>query len=150
MKRILIVSVAFLGVIALYSGFGVIAEHSEKESVRVPLLNYIKGHETGNGEFMRKAFYSEGKLIFLRDGKYSTVEFKDFIGRMRGTPAKDEGRRKRHIESIDIFGDAAVGKIVLDYPNSKIIDYMSLLKIDGEWKIVNKTFSVRSKTRIIK
>jgi hypothetical protein len=38
-----------------------------------------------------------------------------------------------------------VGKIVLDYPNALITDYMSLLKIDGEWKIVNKIFTVQPK-----
>jgi hypothetical protein len=38
-----------------------------------------------------------------------------------------------------------VGKIVLDYPNALITDYTSLLKIDGEWKIVNKIFTVQPK-----
>jgi len=31
-------------------------------------------------------------------------------------------------------------KIVLDYPAVKFTDYMTLLKIDDEWKIINKTF----------
>ncbi len=41
-------------------------------------------------------------------------------------------------------GDAAVGKIVLDYPGVYIVDYMSLLKVDGRWQIINKIFSVES------
>lgn len=123
------------------------AEHKEKEAVRIPLENYLKGHETGKAEFMEKAFYSEGKLMFIRDGKYTTIDFKDYIGRMKGEAAPDEDQRKRHIESIDVSGNAAVGKIVLDYPSVKFVDYMTLLKIDGEWKIVNKAFYAEPKEK---
>jgi putative lumazine-binding protein len=44
-------------------------------------------------------------------------------------------------------GNAASAKIVLDYPQVKFTDYMSLLKIDGEWKIINKTFDAQPKTK---
>ncbi|MCA1574548.1 MAG: nuclear transport factor 2 family protein [Acidobacteria bacterium] len=37
--------------------------------------------------------------------------------------------------------------MVLDYPQVKFTDYMSLLKIDGQWWIVNKTFHSEPKTR---
>jgi hypothetical protein len=36
---------------------------------------------------------------------------------------------------------------VLDYPQVKFTDYMSLLKIDGEWRIVNKTFYAEQKSK---
>ena len=35
---------------------------------------------------------------------------------------------------------ALVAKITLEYPGVTFTDYMSLVKVDGEWKIVNKTF----------
>lgn len=118
---------------------------AEKAAVRVPLENYLKGHATGNPEFMRKAFHTEGKLIFIRDGKYATRTFEEYIGGMSGKPAPDEDKRKRWIESVDIAGNAAFGKIILDYPTVKFVDYMSLLKIDGEWKIINKSFYAEPK-----
>jgi hypothetical protein len=34
---------------------------------------------------------------------------------------------------------------VLDYPTVKFVDYMTLLKINGEWKIVNKSFYAEPK-----
>src|SRR5215207_7099115 len=116
------------------------AQPSEKDMVRVPLENYIKGHATGEGEYMRKAFHTEGNLIFIRDGKFTTRSFTDYIAGFSGKPAADEANRKRGIESIDIAGNAATAKIILDYPTTRFVDYMSLLKIDGEWKIVAKTF----------
>lgn len=119
----------------------------ETAAARIPLENYLKGHATGNAEFMRKAFYTEGKLIFIRDGKYSTRTFEEFIAGMSGKPAEDEAQRKRWIESVEVSGNAAVGKIILDYPTVKFTDYMTLLKIDGEWKIVNKSFYAEPKTK---
>jgi hypothetical protein len=121
------------------------AQVSEKEAVRVPLENYIKGHSTGDGEYMKKAFHSEGNLIFVRDGKVTTRSFADYIAGFSGKPAADESQRKRVIESIDVVGNAASAKIVLDYPTAKLTDYMSLLKINGEWKIVNKIFTSEPK-----
>jgi len=123
---------------------GVIAQ-DEKAGVRVPLENYIKGHETGDPEYMRKAFHTEGNLIFIRDGKYTTRSFTEYIGGMTGKPAADEKDRKRSIESIDVMGTAAVAKVILDYPTVKFVDYFTLLKIDGEWKIVNKSFHAEPK-----
>ena len=148
MKKILIIA----GILLLFGFFGLFALHieaqqAEKDAARLPLENYLKGHATGNPEFMRKAFHTEGKLIFIRDGKYSTRTFEEYIAGSSGKPASDEAQRKRSIESIDIAGNAATAKIVLDYPAVKFTDYMTLLKIDGEWKIINKTFYAEPKAQ---
>lgn len=134
-----------LSLITLALTVPVISQTAEKDAVRVPLENYIKGHETGDGEYMKKAFHTEGNLIFIRDGKYTTRSFADYIAGFTGKPAADEGKRKRTIEAIDVAGNAAVARIVLDYPAVKFIDYMTLLKINGEWKIVNKSFYAEPK-----
>jgi hypothetical protein len=118
---------------------------SEKEAVRIPLENYLKAHATGNGEYHKKAFHTDGQLIFIRDGKYTTRSFAEYIAGSPGKPAADEDKRKRWIESIDVVGNAATAKIILDYPNARLTDYMSLLKINGEWKIVNKIFTSEPK-----
>ncbi len=142
MKKVFILFALVFGAFTIAS----VAQAPEKDAVKVPLENYIKGHETGDGEYMKKAFHTEGNLIFVRDGKYATRSFAEYIAGMSGKPAADEAKRKRMIESIDIAGNAAIARIVLDYPNVKFVDYMTLLKIDGEWKIVNKSFFAEPKT----
>ena len=124
------------------------AQTSDKDAVKVPLENYIKAHATGDPEYARKAFHTEGNMIWIHDGKYSSDTFDAFIKRaFTGKPAADEEKRKDHrrIEAIDITGNAAVARIVLDYPSVKFVDYMTLLKINGEWKIVNKSFYAEPK-----
>jgi len=137
----------FAFVLCTFAG-SAIAQTAEKDAARVPLENYIKAHATGDPEYARKAFYTEGNMIWIRDGKYSTESLDSFIKRaFTGKAAADEDKRKegRRIESIDIAGNAGVARIVLDYPNVKFVDYMTLLKIDGEWKIVNKSFYAEPK-----
>ena len=118
----------------------------EIAAARIPLENYLKGHATGDPEYMKKAFYTEGKLIFVREGKFTTRTFEEYIAGMKdGKPAADEAQRKRWIESVEVSGNAGVGKIILDYPSVRFVDYMTLLKIDGAWKIVNKSFYAEPK-----
>jgi hypothetical protein len=145
MKKFTFLTIVFCCAFALYFGAKAWAEAAEEAAARVPLENYLKGHATGDPEYMKKAFHTEGNLIFIRDGKYATRSFAEYIGGMNGKPAADEAQRKRRIESIDVAGNAATGKIILDYPTVKFVDYMTLLKIDGEWKIVNKSFYAEPK-----
>lgn len=119
------------------------AQADEKEAARVPLNNYIQAQATGDPETARKAFHTEGNMIWIRDGKYTSEPLDAFIKRaFTGKPAADEDKRKagRRIESIDLTGNAGMARIVLDYPTVKYVDYMTLLKINGEWKIINKSF----------
>jgi hypothetical protein len=123
------------------------AQNAEEAAVRQALDYYIQGHATGQGEHFRKAFHTDAKLFAVRDGKYWQLTSEEYIARAAGKPADDEAQRKRSIEAIDITGNAAVAKIVLDYPQVKFTDYMSLLKIDGQWRIVNKTFYAEPKAK---
>jgi hypothetical protein len=123
------------------------AENAEEQGVRASIENYFRGHSTGDGEYFKKAFHPDAKLFWIRDGKLSTRTSAEYIAGAGGKAPADEPERKRRIESIDITGNAAVVKVTLDYPAVRFTDYMSMLKIDGEWKIVNKTFYAEPKAR---
>lgn len=123
------------------------ARSAEEAAVRATIENYFRGHATGDGEFFKRAFHPDAKLFWIRDGKLAERTSAEFIGGASGKPAPDEAERKRRIETIDITGNAAIVKLTLDYPTVRFTDYMSMLKIDGEWKIVNKIFYAEQKTR---
>ena len=117
-----------------------VPSESETAAARIPLENYIQAHATGNGDFIRKASYSDAKVMAFREGKLLNLTVEEFASRFNGKPAPDEQQRKRRIDTLDLTGNAGIAKIVLDYPTATLTDYMSLLKVDGEWKIVNKVF----------
>jgi len=122
------------------------AQNADDAAIRATIENYFKGHATGNGEHFKKAFHPEAKLWWVRDGQAAQLTSAEYIARASGKPPADEAQRKRSIARVDITGNAAVVKVILDYPNTRFTDYMSMLKTGGEWKIVNKTYVSEPKT----
>ncbi len=119
----------------------------EEAAVRAALEHYLQGHATGDGAHFRAVFHPESKLFWVRDGQLTQRTSADYIAGAPGKPAADEAQRRRRIVRVDVTGNAASAKIELDYPNAKLTDYMSLLKVGGEWKIVNKIFTSEPKQR---
>ena len=122
------------------------AASAEEAAVRAALQHYLLGHATGQGEHFRQVFHADAKLFWMRDGQLNTRTSAEYIAGARGTPAPDEAQRRRWIESVSVTGDAASARIILDHPTVVMTDYMSLLKIGGEWKIINKIFTTQPKT----
>lgn len=107
-----------------------------------PVENYLKGHATGKGEYIREAFHADARINSFRDGVYYSLSVEEFIAaRFKGEPAADEAQRKRFITQFDVTGNAGTAKVVLQYPGVTFTDYFTLLEIDGVWGIANKTFS---------
>ena len=142
LNQLLMIFVAFF----LISLTPALAQDSEEAAIRETIQHYFQGHATGDGQHFRKAFHPDAKLFFIRDGKLTQWTSEEYIARASGKPADDEGQRKRKIDSIDISGNAAIVKVTLDYPNVVFTDYMSMLKIDGQWKIINKTFYAKPRS----
>jgi hypothetical protein len=113
---------------------------AEEAAVRIPLDAYLKGHATGDSAAFRRAFWKDAKLWFVRDGKLASRTSDEYIAGATGRPADDEARRKRRIVSTHIAGNAAMAIIELDYPTIHFMDYMTLLKVGNEWRIINKSF----------
>jgi hypothetical protein len=147
MKKLILICAILsgVGIAAVTPSFARHVQDSEEAKVRACIDYYFRGHATGDGEHFRRAFHPDAKLFFIRDGKVTQWTLEEYAGRASGKPAPDEPQRKRRIETIDITGNAAIAKIVLDYPSVTFTDYMSLLKINDEWKIVNKTFHAKPK-----
>jgi hypothetical protein len=116
------------------------AGDAERAKVEVAVQRYFKGHSTGDGAVIAQAFHPAAHVLSAKDGKLADLTLDQFKARFPGKPAADEAKRVRRILSVDISGDAAVAKVELSYPDNHFIDYLSLLKLDGSWVIVNKIF----------
>lgn len=119
----------------------------DEAGVRAALQHYLNGHATGSPDEMRQAFHPDARMTFVRDGKVTITPISEYIARFNGTPAADEAQRKRRITHVEITGTAAIGRIELDYPNALLIDYMTLLKDNGRWVIIAKSFNSAPKAR---
>jgi hypothetical protein len=121
------------------------AQSGEEARARIPLENYLKGHATGDGAYMRKAFLPTAHVEGLREGKFASWSADHYVSLFGGKPSPEEHLRKRWIEKVEITGTAGVATIRFDYPSGYITDYFVLLQVDGEWKIANKVYAFTPK-----
>ena len=119
------------------------AQTSEEQGVRAAVNQYFKGHATGNGDEMRKAFLPTAHIEGNRDGKFVSWTVDEYCSRFSGKPANDEAARKRTIDSVDVSGTAAMAEATLVHGATTFTDYFVLLKVNGEWKIANKVYASR-------
>jgi protease I len=95
------------------------------------------GGTNNDFETFKKAFHESATMIYMKD-EYQEVNAIDFFEKiMKPGPTQN---RKTSILSIDYSGSYASAKLKIDYPKHSYIDYMHLIKIDDEWKVVNQIF----------
>jgi hypothetical protein len=119
---------------------------ADEAAVRAAVEKYLEAHATGSGEPLKGVFHPALQLMFVREGAFATRSGEEYVAGFRGTPAADEAQRRRWIEMVDVAGNAAVAKVILDYPAARFTDYFTLLRVDGRWQIMNKTFHAEPKT----
>lgn len=138
-----IVAMSFLGrCVALAQ-----AQQSDDAAIRRTLQHYLRAHITGDSEHLKKAFHDDAELVFVREGKLAHMSMSEYAARFSGKPAEDEANRRREIVSIEIDGTAAMARLAFDYPTTLTTDFILLLKLDGDWRIVSKSFNVRTKPK---
>lgn len=121
------------------------AQTDDEAAVRAAVDHYLQGHATGDGAHHAMVFHPVSNLYWVAGDTLATRTSAEYIAGSSGRPADDEADRERWIDMVDVTGNAAVAKVILDYPRARFTDYFTLLKIGGEWKIVNKSFHVEPK-----
>ncbi|MBS4065425.1 MAG: nuclear transport factor 2 family protein [Chitinophagaceae bacterium] len=132
----------FLLVACLLTSTLLFSQTNEEAGVRACLENYM----SGVGDRVEKAFHPSAtmKYVDVQSGEFKDVPIADYIARVK---ANTNGPGKRNIEivSLNIEGSAAQAKIKIETDKVILYDYMNLLKVNGEWKIVSKIFSRQNK-----
>ena len=119
------------------------ARWADEAAIRQTVQYYFDGGKNRDSLTLRKAFHPEARMLFAREGKLVVVPIGEYITRVGSESLKpgEVDSTERKVVSVDVVGDAAVAKLELKRPNAVLTDYMSLLKVDGRWLIVNKIFT---------
>jgi hypothetical protein len=96
---------------------------------------------------LREAFLPSMNL-FTTDEKQAlrTIPFADYLQRVSANTNAAHEERHSTVDLIDRTGNAAIVKITTVRPKAIVTDYLSLVRIEKHWKVVNKAFSVESRT----
>ncbi len=114
-----------------------------KDAITKTLQYYIDGAKSGKGDDMKPAFHQDATIF----GYVGTDLFAGpiqilFDWNDQNGPATE---LEAHIASIDVSSTVATVRLELDnWTGSRFTDLFTLLKVDGEWKIMNKVFHLHS------
>lgn len=118
--------------------------NSELQSIKDVVTLYIAGVHNGDVEMLKKAFHQKAMMYGASPDNVTIVEIQglyDFVS--ANTPLSKTGEPHQcFITSIQHAGNAASVEMIEEsaYGND-YTNYFQLLKIDGKWLIVSKTYN---------
>ena len=118
-------------------------EPSERDAIAKAIQHYIDGAVSGRGDDMKLGFHSQATIFgYVGDDLLAGPIQQLFDWNDANGPATELQAR---IASIDITGTVATVRLELEnWTGSQYTDLFTLLKVDGEWKIMNKVFHLHS------
>lgn len=122
------------------SNFSDINEYDAIESL---IQHYIDGAKSGRGDDMKPAFHNEATIFgYVGDDLFAGPIQNLYSWNDANGPAKDIVTK---IISIDIVGTVASVRLESDnWTGHRFTDFFNVLKINGQWKIMNKIFHLHA------
>ncbi|PQJ78008.1 nuclear transport factor 2 family protein [Polaribacter porphyrae] len=135
MRKIIILAIVLMSVS--------VNAQSEFTAINRVLYDYIEGTANGEPERLKNAFDENFNLYFVANDTLRTWSGKQYVS---GVKKGRKSNRIGKVLSIDFEGNAAVAKIEILMPARKRIytDYLMLLKIKDQWKIIHKSFTFKN------
>ena len=138
----LLCATAFLATATRLAAQATPAGDSEAQ-VRAVVERYLHGLKFNNVKDFEAAFWPEARLFFVKkDGSIGQLTQQEWYRMFAGAEGKEE-EGTLTILAVDVTDDAASVKVIETYATSVYVDYLNMLHIGGEWRIVNKIYTSR-------
>jgi len=114
------------------------------DEISTTLANYFDGFYEGDIEALKSIFHPACHLYASTDGLLQDDPMEAVYARVAGheAPAKSSQKRQDCILSIDKSGaESALARVHIAIGPKLFTDYLSLLKLDGRWQIISKTYT---------
>lgn len=131
-KKYLMLTIAFLAV-------QITNAQTDLELITTTLNDYIEGTANGKPDKLKKAFHPDFNLYTITSDSLWIRSGREYISNVK---KGEKNNRIGRIISIDYEKDTAIAKAEIIIPNWRIFtDYFLLLKYEGAWKIVHKSYT---------
>ena len=116
---------------------------NDYDAIARTIQHYINGAKTGKGDDMKSAFHQDATIFgYVGPDLFTGPIQQLYAWNDQNGPAS--GLQAR-IASIDLIHTVATVRVELDnWTGYRFTDLFTLLKVDGEWKIMNKVFHLHS------
>ena len=116
---------------------------SEYDAIAKTVQHYIDGAKSGKGDDMKPAFHEDATIFGYAGADLFAGPIQRLFDWVDGNGPATELQAR--IASIDVVDSVATVRLELDnWIGSRYTDMFTLLKVDGEWKIMNKVFHLHS------
>lgn len=121
----------------------------DEVEVRAAAQAYLDGLLHGDVATLESAFHPETRFQGSVGSAFVGMTFSDWAESRRDKVMRPVEDYRHSIEDVLISGDAAAVRVDIDWPGTYFVDYLSLLRIDDEWKIVNKIWTQHPSPRAL-
>jgi hypothetical protein len=123
-------------------GTDVVTVVDEYDAIRRTVQLCLDGEATGDVDKLRAAFHPDARMFGSLAGERYDVPIQELFDLAASAPA-DTGRYRSRILAVQQTGDAAFATVVEEgyWGTVSFVDYLSLAKVGGDWKIVSKLFA---------
>ena len=111
--------------------------------ITATLGDYFDGIYESSEEKLRRAFHADAHVYSVTDGELADFDLDAFVARVAGRQSaqSQDAPRTDRIVAIDFSGpNSALAKVELSIPGIDFVDFLSLMQIDGRWRIIAKTY----------
>ncbi len=116
---------------------------NEYEAIEATIRFYIEGARNGSGNEMKSAFHTDATIFgYIGEELFAGPIQKLFDWNDANGPASDLVAK---VTNIDIIGSVASARVETEnWTGHKFTDFFNLLKVNGEWRIMNKVFHLHA------
>lgn len=116
---------------------------TETAAIEEAVQLYIDGASKGDVTKLKQGFHDEAWMFGSISGQRFDMPISQMAEIVKGQPLDSDGSFNARITAVEQVGDAATVRLEEDgcWGNLSFVDFFALAKIDGTWRIVNKTFA---------
>ena len=100
---------------------------------------YYEGSMVGDAAKLTRAFHPRASIVGNEHGELYWATLDEYVAECKKAVA-EAGPHEWHIDGLSFEGDTALVRLGSQYAGVWYSDDLSMLRIDGAWRIVHKTF----------
>ena len=112
----------------------------EKKAITRTIQLYFDGMMERDRTKLDAAFDPSARLIGYRGENFNVTAYEEWASGTAKGEKRDPSKFDNRLLDIEIKGYTALAKTELFWPGIYYFDYLTLIKMDGQWKIVHKTW----------
>jgi len=103
---------------------------------------YYRAMYDGDGATLRQIFDARAPVVGTFDGTFMWQSLDEFITEAEGSIGS-HGASESSIDSLQVIGDTAMVAVGGRYWKRWFVDQLAMVRAEGAWRIIAKTFHVQ-------